>query len=114
LLFLPGLPPSTPVLPIDEAGTCPSGKWERFGDSCFYVNINQRYTWNEAQEECAKQGGKNSVLASIKDNICNWYIQKELKSLVNIGEPTYLKAWIGYLEDSNSGEQKSSSDTFTI
>ena len=68
---------------------CQTG-WKKLENSCFILSEFSNYTWDEAQQECVKYGGKLAELtSSAKDTF--------IETRITVG------SWIGLKRNSSSG-----------
>ncbi|KAI0222168.1 C-type mannose receptor 2 [Lamellibrachia satsuma] len=94
------LPPTTPTLPPEVPGECPSGAdWQSYGTFCYAFKLSYALSWEEAQDECVKHGGPMASLASIRHSSENWFVWQKVQELA--GSRPINAAWIGLKKDAH-------------
>lgn len=100
---LPPTPTQTTIPTIPPGAPCPSTcGWVTYGAYCYYADLAQTLTFNEAREACASFAGGNADLVTIPDVYTNLF----LKNMVEEHSTSWVPVWIG-LTRSNAGKRHS-------
>ena len=102
ILHIPGALPTTPPMPSQGPGECPSSEWIHYGGVCFLFRPDEYKDWSRANYECKEAGG--DALASIRTAAENWFVHNELQRIS--AAPVERPAWIGLMQTNESGIMK--------
>ena len=93
-------PPTTPTIPPEVPGDCPSGgaDWQSYGAYCYAFKVAFHMSWEDAQEECVKHGGPMTSLASIQNSAENLFVWQNVHEIAAT-EPLTTAVWIGLKRD---------------